>query len=151
MLKHFIHQFTKTEVPYLQIGGKFFLKNPELATYRLPQKEDYFGIFLGEIRRNTFFPAVGLLDLLSQISVEKVVVNQHGELDFLYGKHLRKRHILSITGTDRPGSLKLVQNEHDENLGYGILAAEKKGSQQVLRHILDRGIFIQRDKNPDSP
>jgi ribosome biogenesis protein Nip4 len=151
MFKQFIHQFISTEISYVQIGDKYFLKNPELASYRLPQNEQYFGIYLGEIRKNTFYPAVGLLDLLAQISNEKVVVNHHGELDFLYGKHLRKRHIISLSGNTSAGSLKLVQNEHDENLGYGSMVTEKKGSQQVLRHIFDRGIFIQRDKNPDSP
>lgn len=145
MLEKFIHQFTNKPLPSIQIGANFFLENKKLQQHRLEQKENYFGLYLGKNIKNMFIPSFCLLDLLAQISDEKVFVNDYGELDFLYGKHLRKRHIAQIHGKKTPDCLKLVQNKYNENLGYGIYIDNLLKSQQVIRHVLDRGIFLKRD------
>ena len=50
-----------------------------------------------------------------------------------------------MEGEKKIGFLKLVQNEHDENLGYGKYVGEE-GKIQVMKHRMDRGIFLKRDK-----
>ncbi|MHA2431196.1 MAG: hypothetical protein ACXACC_09245 [Promethearchaeota archaeon] len=147
MLEDFIQQFSKISIPYKQIGNRFYLKNKRLDKIRLPMLDpNLFGCYLGEIKNKSFHPSFNLLDLLSDYSEEKIHVNDHGEIDFLYGKHIRKKHIISIKGSTKKNRLKLVQNKHDENLGYGMFIGISENKAQILKHILDRGVFIKRDK-----
>jgi ribosome biogenesis protein Nip4 len=147
MLDDFIDQFSSKGIPWKRIGDSFFLDNPQLETFCLPSiKPTLFGCYLGTIKNNQFAPSFVLLDLISEFTDEKIMVNDRGEIDFLYGKHLRKRHILSIKGSQQKNTMKLVQNIHDENLGYGLFIGVSSKRAQVLRHILDRGVFIKRDK-----
>lgn len=146
MLEAFVHQFTEHKIPYIKIHDMFFLKDEQLEQYLLPQEPTLYGLYLGRETKNKFIPSFNLLDLIATYSDEKVFVNELGELDFLYGKHLRKRHITSIDGLREKGTKKLVQNTYDENIGYGIFLGEQKDSTKILTHRMDRGIFIKRDK-----
>ncbi|MEM0466837.1 MAG: hypothetical protein QXX20_04490 [Candidatus Thermoplasmatota archaeon] len=134
---------------YIQRGHQYFLANKYLENYRLPHPENVFGVYLGREKNNEFFPSFALLGILAQISCEKVIVSELGELDFLYGKNLKQKHIIKILGKKEDGCLKLVQNIHDENLGYGKLIQDSKSHSQVLKHILDRGIFLKLDRHPE--
>tara|TARA_Y100000310_G_C20384871_1_gene669942 strand:+ start:103 stop:540 length:438 start_codon:yes stop_codon:yes gene_type:complete len=145
MLDTFIKKFTDKEIKFIKIGKKYFLENKKLEENRLNVKEKSFGLLLGHEEGDKFVPSFNLLDLLSKMSNEKIFVKDIGEMDFLYGKHLRVRHVLRIEGEQKIGFLKLVQNEHDENLGYGKFVGEE-GKIQVLKHRMDRGIFLKRDK-----
>jgi ribosome biogenesis protein Nip4 len=147
MLEDFVKQFSKTPIRYEKTNDSFFLANTRLEKHRIPDKTPLIlGCYLGKIRNNRFLPSFNLLDILSDFTKEKIVVNTRGEIDFLYGKHIRKRHVLSVKGSKDNNTLKLVQNRHDENLGYGHFIGISDDRAQVLRHILDRGIFIKRDK-----
>lgn len=147
MLDDFITQFSSTQIQWKKIGDSFFLDNPQLEKNRLVQKKPaIFGYYLGKMKDGQFVPSFNLLDLLSELTDEKIMVNDRGEVDFLYGKHLRKRHIVSIGGSQQKNTMKLVQNIYDENLGYGLFIGISSERAQVLRHILDRGVFIKRDK-----
>ena len=145
MLDGFVKKFTDQEIKFVKIGKRFFLENKKLEKERLNVKEKYFGLFLGQEENEKFVPSFVLLEILSKISNEKIFVKDIGEIDFLYGKHLRVRHVLRIEGEKKIGFLKLVQNENDENLGYGKFVGEE-GKIQVLKHRMDRGIFLKRDK-----
>ena len=145
MLDTFVKKFTDKEIKFVKIGKKYFLENKKLEENRLNVKEKFFGLLLGQDREGKFTPSFGLLDLLSKMSNEKIFVKDIGEMDFLYDKHLRVRHVLRIEGEKKIGFLKLVQNEHDENIGYGKYVGEE-GKIQVLKHRMDRGIFLKRDK-----
>jgi ribosome biogenesis protein Nip4 len=145
MLTDFIKKFTDKKIEFEQIGQKFFLKNEKLAKYRLDTKEKYFGLFLGEEVDEKFVPAFGLLDWLSKNTEEKVFVKDIGEMDFLYGKNLRSRHILRVEGSIKVGFLKLVQNEFDDNLGYGKIVGDFEKTNQVIKHKMDRGILLKRE------
>jgi ribosome biogenesis protein Nip4 len=147
MLEEFIRQFSSTPIQYKKIGDSYFLENHRLEEMSLPDTDPFlFGCYLGKIKKGQYFPSFNLLDILSDLTNEKIIVNDHGEIDFLYGKHLRKRHIHTINGLMKENTLKLVQNIHDENLGYGMFIGISDDRAQVLRHILDRGVFIKRDK-----
>ncbi len=145
MLDTFVKKFTDKEIKFVKIGKKYFLENKKLEENRLNVKEKFFGLLLGHEENDKFVPSFGLLDLISKMSNEKIFVKDIGEMDFLYGKHLRVRHVLRIEGEKKIGFLKLVQNEHDENLGYGKYVGEE-GKIQVMKHRMDRGIFLKRDK-----
>jgi ribosome biogenesis protein Nip4 len=148
MLEDFINQFTQTPLFYKKINNRYFLENKRLIKLEISElNPELFGCFLGEIKNATFYPSFNLLDILAENSKEKVFVNDIGEIDFLYGKHLRKRHVTKILGSRQKNVLKLVQNEYDENIGYGVFTGFSKNKKQILRHILDRGFFIKIDKN----
>ena len=148
MLDEFTSQFTKKPIPYIKIGTRFFLENKQLQPLLLSKGTlELFGYFLGEIKKKQFFPSFNLLDLLSEISDESVIVNEWGEIDFLYGKHLRKRHIIDIQGSLEKDCLKLVKNQFDETLGYGRFLGFSEKKAQIVKHVLDRGVFIKRDKH----
>ncbi|MDP3918570.1 MAG: hypothetical protein Q8Q35_01525 [Nanoarchaeota archaeon] len=146
MLRDFVVKFTNKEIKFVKIGPKFFLENEELAKHRLDVNEKIFGLLLGEEIDEQFVPSFGLLDWLSKNSEEKVFVKDMGEMDFLYGKHLRTRHIAKFTGDNKIGFLKLVQNMYDENLGYGKVCGDFEKTNQIIRHRMDRGIFLKREK-----
>ena len=147
MLKRFIQQFSKTTIPSIKIGDAFFLKNDRLEEICLPKIDPVlFGCYLGKNKNKEFHPSFNLLEILSDFTNEKIIVNDRGEIDFLYGKHLRKRHVISIKGSQKKNKLKLVQNQLDENLGYGLFIGISKDRAQILKHIIDRGVFIKRDK-----
>jgi len=147
MLDDFVAKFTDEKIHAIQIGNKFFLENKELEKCKLKQKERIFGVFLGEEKDGNFVPAFGLLDWLSERSKEKVFVKDIGEMDFLYGKNLRARHIDHVDGETKVGFLKLIQNIHDENLGYGKISGDFSKTEQVIKAKLDRGIFLKREKS----
>ncbi len=144
MLDNFVKKFTDSKINYVKIKNNYFLENKSLEKYRLDRDEDIFGLFLGEEKSGEFIPSFGLLEILTKHTNEKIIVNDMGEIDFLYKKNMRTRHVLEIKGKKMPKTLKLVQNKFDENLGYGQLAGNKN-NKQVLKHILDRGLFLKRE------
>lgn len=146
MLKDFVAKFTQEPIPFVKQGNKFFLENKNLEKEKLKQKEKVFGLYLGEEKEGTFHPAFGLLDWLAEHSTEKVFVKDIGEMDFLYGKTLRSRHIDHVDGETKIGFLKLVQNMNDENLGYGKITGDFSTTGQVLKPRMDRGLFLKREK-----
>ncbi len=146
MLKDFVAKFTDKPIPHVKLGNKYFLHNHELEKQKLPQKERIFGLYLGEEKDDQFIPSFGLLEWLAEHSTEKVFVKDIGEMDFLYGKNLRARHVLKVEGSMTVGFLKLIQNEHDENLGYGKICGDFTKQEQVVKHRMDRGIFLKREK-----
>ncbi|MDP3728408.1 MAG: hypothetical protein Q8R18_03050 [bacterium] len=146
MLADFAAKFTKEEIPFKKLGNKFFLEDKNLEKIKLKQKEKYFGIFLGEEKEDTFIPSFVFLEWLAERSEEKVFVKDIGEIDFLYGKTLRSRHIDHVEGETKIGFLKLVQNIHGENLGYGKIIGDFTKTEQVIKPKLDRGLFLKREK-----
>lgn len=146
LIEEFIPKFTEEKILYKQIGKKYFMQDPLLEKERLEQKEKYFGLFLGEETSEGFVPSFTFLEWLAKRSKEKIFVKDIGEMDFLYGKTLRTRHIDHIQGETKIGFLKLVQNIHDENLGYGKITGDLSQVGQVLKPKLDRGLFLKREK-----
>jgi len=142
----FVSKFTSTKIEFVKINNKYFLKDEQLAKHKLPDKEKYFGLYLGEDVNDQFVPSFGLLDWLSDHSKEKVFVKDIGEMDFLYGKPLRARHVDHVEGETKIGFLKLIQNINDENLGYGKIVGDFTKTEQVIKPRMDRGLFLKREK-----
>ena len=146
MLEEFVKQFSTHQISYIKITEKYFLQNHHLSAFLLPQAPTLRGLFLGKEQQHHFIPSCNLLDLIAPYTQQKIVVNELGELDFLYGRHLRTRHVITVQGSLEAGTAKLVQNKHKDILGYGIFLGQQKNTTKILTHCVDRGIFIQRDK-----
>ncbi len=143
-LEEFVSWFTVKKINYVVVEERFFLCSKKLSAARLDCAGlTVCGVLLGQMKNGCFSPSFGLLDWLADCCVEKMVVNGYGEIDFLYGKHLRKRHVVSVSGSKKKDAAKLVENEHGEVLGFGFLDAES--SSKVLLNGLDRGILLKWD------
>jgi len=135
----FIKKFTDEKIDYVKLNDKYYLKND----LELNSKKVYMpGLLLGFIQDGKFLPSLGLLEILSGMTKEKIFLKDIGEIDFIFKKNLRPRHIERIEGENIVGYLKLVQNEHDENLGYAKLKKDKRA-----KNIFDRGSFVRREKH----
>ncbi|MFH1013778.1 MAG: hypothetical protein V1769_04645 [Thermoplasmatota archaeon] len=146
MLEDFVKQFTDHHIEYVKIKDNYFLLDRHLNSFRLSQEATLMGLYLGKENGRLFIPSCNLLDIIARYSDEKIFVNEVGEIDFLYGKDLRKRHVTMIQGSQMKEKVKLVQNSYDETIGYGIFLGFQKDSSKILTHRVDRGIFIKRDK-----
>ena len=145
----FAGKFTEKKIGYVKAGSRYYMADPALLkiSRQLGCSVVLYGLFLGEDKGGKFLPSLALLDLLSKESDEKVFVNGIGEIDFLYGKGIKARHIAAVKGSSKAGFMKLVQNEHDENLGYGKITAELGSARAEIANLLDRGDFIRREKD----
>lgn len=141
MIDNFTAKFTEEKINHIKINNKYFLENKELEklSKKLNTKIIAASLFLGE-ENETFKPSLALLNILSKTSKEKVFLTDIGEIDFIYGrKKLGKRHINSMEGKNKR---KLVQNEHDENLGYCKVIDDNN-----IKNMLDIGDFLRRENN----
>jgi ribosome biogenesis protein Nip4 len=147
MLK-FIKKFTDKKIDSVKVENKYFLADNSLIRLnkKLGHKPETLGLLLGEEKSGKFHPSLALLEIISKTSKEKVFVKDIGEIDFIYGKDLRSRHIEKIEGSDKVGFLKLIQNKNDENLGYAKIVKELDAPGFVLKSRLDRGDFLRREK-----
>lgn len=147
--KTFVSKFAGIALEYTKIGNKYFLAEAFLIelSKRLNCKIESLGLFLGEEKEDKFVPSLALLDILAKVSDEKAFVNEIGEIDFLYGKDLKKRHIKSFTGGSKEGFFKLIQNEENENLGYGKISRDLDSESAEIANILDKGDYIRRERN----
>jgi len=143
----FVKQFTKEQVKELdsveKIGRKYFFVKDELKALKDKIDLEPFsvGLLIGELKDNKFVPSLALLDILCKYSDTKVYLNKKGQEMFLYGRDVFEENI--IKGSKKDGVV-LVQNENDENLGYGELIIKSK--KKLLKNILDKGDYLRREK-----
>jgi ribosome biogenesis protein Nip4 len=157
LFKKFMIQFTDKEIlDVKRIGRNFYKAEERLWNIRSGVDRDIYsiGTFLGEEKQG-FSPSPALLDLISRLpdaQSKKLFVNKKAEWMFLCG-----RNVLSDSITKNPNTLSeglvLVQNEDDENLGYGQF---KKEDTLIIKHILDKGRYLRldekgRNKNQNRP
>jgi ribosome biogenesis protein Nip4 len=143
----FVKELTKAEVKELnsseRIGRKYFYMSKELKELKdsISLEPYSVGIFLGELKNNQFMPSIALLDILAKYSDRKIIINKKGQTMFLYGNDVFFENIKENNLSD---GICLVLNEENEVLGYGEL---KKGRKKILKHILDRGDFLRRERD----
>ncbi len=141
MIEDFIKKFTDKKVGEItEIRSRFFLADRELIELknRIRDEPFAFGTFLGEINENKFKPSIALLDNISMLSDKKVFVNAKAEWLFLCGRDVFRQGIVKNNVNE---GLVLVQNEKDENLGYGEFSVGKV----AIKNLLDRGDFLRRE------
>lgn len=144
----FISKFAAIKPNYTRIGNKYFLADNSLVelSKKLNCRIESIGLFLGEEKNEKFRPSPALLEILAKVSGEKVFVNYIGEIDFLYGRDLKKRHVTSFTGGSKEGFFKLIQNGYDENIGYGKISKPLDSKDGEIANMLDKGDYIRREK-----
>jgi len=128
------------------VGRNFYKAEERLWNIKKGIDRDIYaiGTFMGEEKMG-FSPSPALIDLISRFpdaQSKKVFVNKKAEWMFLCG-----RNVLSDSITKNPNSLVeglvFVQNENDENLGYGQF---KKEDTLIIKHILDKGRYLRIDE-----
>jgi ribosome biogenesis protein Nip4 len=140
-LELFVKKFTNEKINYVKKGKKYFLINDEvLIVDKLFSEAISSGVILGESKDN-FKPSIYLLELLSRTSRNKVFVNEKSEWLFLCGRDVLPEGILKDNSSD---VIFLVQNEKDENLGFGKKVDH--GKNRFIKNILDRGNFLRRER-----
>lgn len=148
MISNFIKKLSNAKIEYIKLGNKYYLADEKLL--QIDKSIGYealaIGLFLGEEKEGIFYPSLALLELIAKDSSNKVIVNMIGEIDFIYGKDLKARHIKEVIGEFKVGYLKLVQNENDENIGLGKITKNLNEEGVVLKNKIDRGDFLRREK-----
>ncbi len=147
MIDKFVSKFTEEKFKFIEMDGRFFLADDELLKVReeVGGKPISVGLPMGEVKKGKFTPSVALLHVLSQRSNEKVFVKDIGEIEFIYGKNLKARHVDKVDGSSKEGFLKLVVNKHGDCLGYGKIVGSLDGGK-FLRNLLDVGDFLRRER-----
>jgi ribosome biogenesis protein Nip4 len=146
----FVSQFTDDELDesmVLRSGRNFFYADKRLIDIKNSVKQDVFslGIFLGE-EKNHFEPSPACIDIISKMpgaQKRKIFINKKAEWLFLCGRAVLEQSIAKNPNNLGEGSV-LVQNEQDENLGYGFFKQE--GKDLVIRNILDKGKYLRMDE-----
>jgi len=146
MISEFIKQFTDEEIfdKTKQIGRRVFYVPEQLRNLDIELEPYSIGMYLGE-QRKEFTPSVALIDAISKKSDKKIFVNKEGEFLFLCGRDLMGK---SIVKADVKKGFCLVQNEKDENLGYGRFATGLAHDDRiVVKNRMDKGHFLRRERH----
>jgi ribosome biogenesis protein Nip4 len=129
-----------------RVGRNFYKAEERLWNIKNGVNRDVYsvGLFLGEEKMG-FSASPALIDLISKFpdsQSKKIFINKKAEWLFLCG-----RNVLSESIAKNPNGLSeglvLVQNEEDENLGYGLF---KREDTLIIKHILDKGRYLRIDE-----
>lgn len=147
-ITEFVKGFTSEEIDNVtRIGDRYYQIRQELLEYRKKITENPFsiGIFLGEDKKD-FKPSLELLDMLAKKSDKKIQVNDKSEWLFLCGRDVFEQGFLNTENLNKfkEGSLLLVQNKNDENLGLGKIGI--RNDKLFIKNIIDRGSFLRRER-----
>jgi ribosome biogenesis protein Nip4 len=147
LFNKFTKQFTASEMTDIRrVGRNFYLAEERLWEIKNGINRDIYsvGLHLGEEKMG-FSPSPALIDMMSKMpdaDSRKVFVNKKAEWMFLCGRNVLSDSILRNPHNLSEG-LVLVQNEKDENLGYGLF---KKEDTLIIKHILDKGKYLRMDE-----
>ncbi len=146
VIEKFISKFTSKKLDnVVKEGDRFYFAEKDLVELRSKiTKQPYsVGLFLGEIKKNNFKPSVALIDWLSHNSERKVFLNKNSAWLFICGRDVFGKGIVKANVKE---GFVLVQNEADENLGYGeIVANLSLKDKMVIKNFLDKGDFLRRE------
>jgi len=147
LFNKFTKQFTDIEINNVhRLGRNFYQAEERLWEIKNGVTRDIYslGLFLGE-EKTGFSPSPALLDLISKFpdaQSKKLFVNKKAEWMFLCGRNVLPSSIAKNPNGLTEG-LVLVQNERDENLGYGLFKME---DQLIIKHVLDKGRYLRIDE-----
>ncbi len=145
-LNEFIGAFTSEKIEdAIKIRNSYYEIDQDLANLKDRVNKELFsgGMFLGEMKGKEFLPSISLINWLSRRSDRKIFVNKKAAWLFLCGRDLFGAGILR---SDAKEGLVLVQNEADENLGYGKIVDDlSKRDKVVVENLLDKGDFLRRE------
>lgn len=126
----------------IKIKKSYFLVDKELENIKVKQEPFAIGLFLGEIKDNKFVPSSNLLNILAKKTEKKIFISKKTEWLFLCGRDIFGKGI--IRSNVKQGKV-LVQNEKDENLGYGSIVGDLSNKESiVVKNIYDKGEFLRK-------
>ena len=127
----------------IKIKRQYYLVSDEIdeVLKKINEQAFYAGVFLGEEGKE-FIPSFNFLDILSESSNKKIVVNSKGEWMFLCGKDVFSESIIKSESIMKRGDFVFVQNKENECLGYGMIV--DKGSVFV-KNVMDKGDYLRRE------
>lgn len=148
-----LNQFTSIfglkldELKIAKIGKNYYYADEQLKQAREKIKRDVFslGIYLGCDSGKHFDPSPALIDMLSKMpsaNDKKIYVTSKAEGLFLYGRNILKDSISRNPNKIDSGYI-FVQNEKDENLGFGIF--QTQGEQVIVKNLLDKGFYLRKE------
>ena len=73
---------------------------------------------------------------------KKIYIATKVEGLYLYGRNILKDSIARNPNNIDSGYV-FVQNEKDENLGFGIF--QKQGEQVIIKNLLDKGFYLRKE------
>lgn len=141
-IQEFIQEFTDREIKGIkQIGRRYFLvsKLQEVLAGKINNDVFSMGLYLGEFK-GRFYPSPALVDMLAKMTDKKVYIQKKAEWLFLCGRDVFDS---SITVKRVDQGLVMVQNERDENLGYGRIVVRKENL--LIKNLLDKGHYLRKE------
>ena len=111
----------------------------DLKNLKIDRETHSKGLFLGEDKKG-FKPSLALLEMIAKDSKRKAFLNEKGAWMFICGRDVFGE---SIEKSSVEEGLVLVQNDKDENLGYGKIW--KKKGELFIKNILDKGDYLRRE------
>ncbi|MHA1750835.1 MAG: NIP7 pre-PUA domain-containing protein [Candidatus Helarchaeota archaeon] len=120
---------------------EIFLK---FKNYRVPY---YLGIYFGDLKNESLFFSLNSLQVINNLTTKKIMVNKQGELKFIYGKNLQKKHIIKIFSNFNPLDKMIIINNKNEVLGLGktIYPINIKFNNNIkIKNIIDIGWYLRK-------
>ncbi len=137
----FTKKFTEQKVPnVIKLQRNFFKASEHLMNMKSQIRQEPFaiGTYLGSGK--PFHPSAALLDWLGERSKKYVVIDKKASWLFLCGRDVFAD---SIIKKNADKGMVLVKNELGEVLGYGQFT----GRQVAIKHMLDKGYFLRRERH----
>jgi len=140
----FIQHFTNEKINPVWINKKAYLLSTELEEFKNKTYEqiESAGIYLGILKGKNFNPSLALLEIIAKHSEKKAYLSKEGEWLFCCGRDLFKSAITKEPTKSKTFDLLLIQNQKDENLGFGKIINK---DNIYIKNILDRGDFLRRE------
>lgn len=151
LLKEFVNLFgahiNLNENLIVKNGNRYFLLNEKLKKLI---REDFFyaGIYLGKVKKGTFFPSFNLLSMIAEKKANKIFVDKRSEWLFICGRDIFKQGIKKVVSSKRKGDYALILNQYGECLGFGRIIGnlDKMVDGVAVKNISDLGDFLRREK-----
>jgi ribosome biogenesis protein Nip4 len=145
-IDEFASFFSNEKIGWVRKNNDFFLADESLIETAEKIPKDYLsiGVFMGNVKNKEFKPSIALVELLSKISDRKIFISKKSEWLFVCGRDLFGESIVKANARE---GLVLVQNEADENLGYGLIVDNlAKKNKAVVKNLLDKGHFLRKER-----
>jgi ribosome biogenesis protein Nip4 len=143
MIHNFIKQFTEKKIEgIIKIANRYYLAEEGLLQLKnsIKLEPEGVGLYLGEETKKGFKPSPALIDEIAKISDRKIFVNHKAEMLFLCGRDIFEKSVIKFNTKE---GIILVQNERDENLGYGNITLEN--NKVIINNLLDKGIYLRSE------
>ncbi|MGQ9530922.1 MAG: hypothetical protein ACUVQX_05615 [Candidatus Bathycorpusculaceae bacterium] len=151
LLKRFVNRFSANinlnKNLIVKKGNRYFLLDGKLKKL-IRENFFYAGVYLGKVKKETFFPSFNFLSMIAEEKANKISVDKRSEWLFICGRDIFKRGITKTIGSMRRGDYVLVLNQYDECLGFGKLLGNLDDIVDgvAVKNISDLGDFLRREK-----